>query len=89
MDQFHNEDDMSLHLVNIVNQRMGSLAMTSLHLQFDDYEDNRVLRVQCERSPQPVYVTDGEREIFYIRTGPATIEISGGQMLDYIGHRFK
>ena len=88
-DQFHNEDDLSLHLVNIVNQRMGPLAMTSLHLQFDDYEDSRVLRVQCERSHKPVYVADGEREIFYIRTGPATIELSGGQMLDYIGHRFK
>ena len=63
--------------------------MTMLHPQFDDYEDNRVLRVQCEHSPKPVYVKDGDREAFYIRTGPATIELSGGQMLDYISHRFK
>lgn len=89
VDQFPNEDNMSLHLVNIVTERMGPLAMTMLHLQFDDYEDNRVLRVRCERSHKPVYVTDGEREIFYIRTGPATIELSGGQMLDYVENRFK
>ena len=89
MDQFSNEDHMSLHLVNIVTERMGSLAMTMLHPQFDDYEDSRVLRVHCERSLKPVYVDDGEREIFYIRTGPATIELNGGQMLDYIDHRFK
>ncbi len=87
-DQFANEDQMSLHLVNIVRDRIGNLALSMLHQQFDDYGDARVLRVHCERSHKPVYVTEGGREAFYLRTGPATIELSGGDMVEYINHRF-
>ncbi len=87
-DQFPNEDRMNLHLVNIVKSRMGALVMTLVHPQFDDYDDSRVLRVECEPSSQPVYVRDGDRERFYIRTGPATTELTGRQMYDYIKSKF-
>ncbi len=87
-DQFMNEDQMSLHLVNIVKDRMGTLALSKLHQQFDDYADARVLRVHCERSHKPVYVKEGDKEVFYIRTGPATIELFGGDMVEYINHWF-
>jgi hypothetical protein len=87
-DQFPNEDRMSLHLVNLVKGRMGAGVMTMVHPQFDDYEDHRVLRVVCERSSRPVYVSNGDRESFFVRTGPATAELTGSQMMDYIGRRF-
>ena len=88
-DKFPNEDKMSLHLVNIVNSRMGPQSMIAMHTHFQDYEDNRVLVVDCVQSQSPVFVKDGNVERFYIRTGPATTELQGNQMNDYIRRRFK
>ena len=87
-DRFPNEDRMSLHLVNLVRSRMGAGVMTMVHPQFDDYEDLRILRVVCERSPQPVYLSNSGRESFFVRTGPATAELTGSQMMDYVRRRF-
>ena len=88
VDEFPNEDNMNLHLVNLVKNRMGAPVMTMVHSQFDDYEDSRVLRVSCERASNPVYIREGDREQFYIRTGPATAELTGGQMFEYVARRF-
>ena len=89
-DKFPNEDKMSLHLVNIVKTRLGAMAMTSMHVRFEDYDDDhRVLRARCLKSPAPVYVKDGEAERFYVRTGPATTELTASQIPSYVLHRFK
>lgn len=87
-DGFPNEDKMYLHLVNMVNRSMGEKTWIALHANFDDYEDGRVMVVRCDRSSFPVYVKDGNIDRFYVRTGPATNEMSGDQMLNYINHRF-
>jgi len=87
-DKFPNEDKMSLHLVNIVNARMGPQAMTAIHVHFEDYDDSRVLVIRCSRSPTPVFVND-EIERFYIRTGPSTTELTASQIQGYIKQRFK
>ena len=87
-DGFENEDKMSLHLVNIVKSRMGILAMPALHIHFDDYNDSRVMVVQCQTAPTPVFVKDGDTERFYLRTGPSTTELSPSQTQDYIKQRF-
>ena len=88
VDGFTNEDKMSLHLVNLVNSRMGPQAMTSMHAHFEDYEDNRVMVVKCGKAPKPVFVKDGDIERFFIRTGPSTTELSASQTQDYIKQRF-
>jgi len=88
-DKFPNEDKMSLHLVNIVNARMGPQAMTVIHIHFEDYDDSRVLVIRCSPSPAPVFVKDGEIERFYVRTGPSTTELTASQTQDYIEQRPK
>ena len=88
-DKFPNEDKMSLHLVNIVKNRMGPQAMTAMHVHFEDYDDSRVLVIRCSRSPAPVFVKDGEIERFYVRTGPSTTELTASQIQGYIKQRFK
>ena len=88
-DKFSSEDKMSLHLVNIVKARMGAQTMISLHMHFEDYEGRRVLAVRCVQSSVPVFVKDGKIERFYIRTGPATTELSASQTQTFIKQRFK
>jgi len=87
-DNFQNTDRMSLHLTNIVNALLGPNAMTLVHTDFVDFDDNRVLAVHCQRSPAEVYVKDNNAQRFYIRTGPATTELTGRDMVEYIGQRF-
>ena len=88
-DKFSNEDKMSLHLVNILKNRMGTQAIMSIHFHFEDYDDSRVLVARCSRSSTPCFVKDGDIERFYVRTGPSTTELPASETQNYIKHRFK
>jgi hypothetical protein len=88
VDNFSNEDKMSLHLINIVKSQMGVHALTNIHAHFDDYNNCRVMVVKCRKSTIPVFLKDGNIERFYIRTGPSTIELSASQTQEYIKQRF-
>jgi hypothetical protein len=88
-DDFQSEDKMGLHLVNLVNSRMGPHAMTYAHARFDEYEDRRVLVVDCRKSAKPIFVKEGEAEYFFIRTGPSTTELTPSQTQDYIRQRWE
>ncbi len=88
-DGFSDEDKMSLHLVNIVNSRMGPNAWAAMHASFDDYEDHRVLVVRCERSSSAVYLKNENAKQFYIRTGPSTTELSGDDLVEYVKQHFQ
>lgn len=87
-DGFENEDKMNLHLLNIVRSRIGIPAMTTMHTHFEDHDNHRVMVIRCERALEPVFVKDGEMERFYVRTGPATTELSPSQTQNYIKQRF-
>ena len=87
-DGFANEDKMNLHLTNLVNARIGKTAWTSIHANFDDYDGARVLAVRCEKARLPAYVTEGNQQMFYIRTGAATVPLPTGQAVEYIKGRF-
>ena len=88
-DNFATADKLILHLTNIVNARIGPNAMTLIHAGFDDFEDSRVLVVNCQRSPTEVYVRDDNAQRFYVRTGPSTTELTGSDMVEYVNQRFE
>ncbi len=87
VDGFENEDKMSLHLVNLIKDRMGPIFLPFLHMRFEEYKDNRVMVIECAESKSPVYVKDGTIERFYIRTGPSTSELSASQIHEYLKKR--
>ena len=88
-DGFSDEDKMSLHLVNIVNSKMGPNAWAAMRASFDDYEEHRVLVVRCERSSSAVYLKNENAKQFYIRTGPSTTELSGDDLVEYVKQHFQ
>jgi hypothetical protein len=87
-DKFANEDQLSLHLVNIIKERMGVLAVTNSHIHFDDYRGVRIAVLTCRKSSAPVFLKDGNIERFYIRTGPSTTELTASEAQEYIKYRF-
>lgn len=87
-DGFASEDAMSLHLTNIVNDRMGPTTWAFMHMNFDDLDDERILVVRCERSKGPVYVHVEGQQHFYVRTGPATTSLGISDATEYIKNHF-
>ena len=88
-DKFQNEDKMSLFLVDLVRSRLGVSAQTYISHHFEDYEEERVLVIDVERSPEPVFTKDGDSDRFFVRSGPSTAEFSMSDATEYIRHRFK
>ncbi len=88
-DGFENEDRMSLHLVNLVKDRMGPIVMPFIHARFEDHDGCRVMVIESSKAKTPVFVKDGNIERFFIRTGPSTTELSASQTQEYIKQRYK
>jgi predicted HTH transcriptional regulator len=87
-DQFANEDKMYLHLVNLVNERIGPQHMMYIHPRFEDMQEGRVLVVECWSARSPACLKDNNIERFFIRTGASTTELSLSQMQDFVKQRF-
>ncbi|WP_296596599.1 DUF262 domain-containing protein [Phenylobacterium sp.] len=88
-DRFPNEDKMSLHLVNLIRERLGDVFLPYVHPRFEDSRGQRVLVVRCERGPRAAFVKDGQVQRFYVRGGNATAELSGNAITEYVSQRFK
>ena len=86
-DGFANEDKMNLHLTELVNDKIGKHAWSSIRTWFDEHQGTRVLVVRCEKSATPVHVKE-ENERFYIRTGNATNYLSVREGHEYISANF-
>lgn len=89
VDGFVNEDKLHLHLVNLLNDRIGSHWTMYLHPRFEEHDGKRILAVDCQPSRVPVYVKDGQLQRFYVRAGNSTSELQGAQSQDYIKLRFR
>jgi predicted HTH transcriptional regulator len=87
-DGFHDEDKMSLHLINLLKDRIGAQHSISIQSRFDSYNGARILVVECSPSPIAVYVKDGSAEKFFVRYGPSTLELTGSAAQEYIKQRF-
>lgn len=86
--KFPNEDKMDLHLGNLIKSRIGASHMMYIHPRFDDYNDARVMVIDCSPSKSPVFVKDEKNERFYMRTGAATAELPASQVQEFIKKRF-
>ena len=89
VDGFSNEDKMYLHLVNLINGKIGPQHMMHIQPRFDDYDHARVLVVECKKGKAPVYVKDGNNEKFFVRTGASTTELTVSLVQEYIKQRFQ
>ena len=87
-DGFANQDKMSLHLVNLVRDRIGELFLPYVHLEFVELDGETILSVRCEKAPKPAFVKDGNAQKFFVRAANSTAELNGQAMIDYSNQRF-
>ncbi len=87
-DGFPNEDKLSLHLVNLLKDRLGGQNAIRVHPHFEGHDGARILVIACELAKSPVWVKDGGAERFFVRYGPSTQELVGAASHEYIKQRF-
>ncbi len=87
-DGFSSEDKLHQHLDNLIKGRIGPEFTMWIHPRFEEYQDKRVLAVECWESKKPVFVKDGSADRFYIRTGVSTTELTTAQAHEFIKQRF-
>ena len=88
-DGFSSEDRMNLHLVNLVKSRMMAQTMTMVHIYFEDFQENRIMKVVCDPSHTPVYLKENNEERFYVRMGASTDHLPPSQIPSYTKSRFE
>ncbi len=88
-DGFESEDKMLLHFDNLLKDRVGGQFTLYVHPHLTDLEDKRVLTINVRPARSPAFLKDGENQRFFVRAGASTAELTGLQMQEYIGQRFK
>ncbi len=87
-DQFLNEDKYLLHFSNLVSSKIGSQYCRKIKWSLVSYKTGKVLCVECTPSTKAVFLKSDNEEQFFIRTGPATVELTTSQVLDYAQDHF-
>ncbi len=87
-DNFENADRMTLHLVNLITQRIGSEHAPLISTRYDNVGPRRVLTIECRRSPRPVFMKGERDDMFFIRLLASTAELTARKAQDYIRDNF-
>jgi hypothetical protein len=86
-DKFPNDDKYLRHFSAIFEQHIG--------LNFSDFVEFALLPakgvsvfvVRCRRSPRPVFITTKKDEMFFIRSGPSSRQLTTSQVITYLEER--
>lgn len=85
---FDNKDKMGLHLSNIISAQIGNQFLPYMSTQMVDFDDDRtVIHVKCRPCERPVFLKDGKIEMFYVRKGPQSEELTGMALIGYVNGR--
>ncbi len=87
-DGFSNNDKLALHLINLVDARIGREFRPYISPHFTDYQGKQILLVICNAAPDPAFVKDSQFSRFFVRGGNATVELSGTELTSYLKRRF-
>ena len=87
--KFGNTDHWSLWLMDRMVQATNPVAATNLKVSFVEIDGKTVARIDVKPSISPVFATDNEgRKVFFVRTGPATVELGGDDLLLFLKKDF-
>jgi len=89
-DKFENEDKFSLHLTNIIKEKIGKKHLHLINFKILHVKDKAVMKVACKKSSKEVFLKPTPREEeFYTRIGPSNSQIVGSELIEFVDKRFK
>jgi len=86
---FHkgNEDNFLLYFKNLLKDKIGAKFYDFFDTNIVNVQGEKVLVVECNHSPADPCFLDGEE--FFVRTTPATDQLIGAKMVEYINIHFE
>lgn len=87
-DSFPTSDRFCLHFTNLIKEHIGNQYLPYISFDVINLNNKYILKVDCIRSPRPVFLRLNKDEQFYIRIGPASVQISGSKLIEYIRNNF-
>lgn len=81
-------DGYQQFLVNLVSTNIGKELCAYLSISFHPANAQEICVVRASKSPQPVYVQDGQQTRFYVRTGNTTQELGTRESVSYISQHW-
>jgi hypothetical protein len=86
MAKFHeNEDKFLLHFNSLIKAKIGEDFYPFIEYRIVDIDKAKVLFVECKPSTSPCYYDEEE---FFVRTNPATNQLKGPKLVEYIKRHF-
>jgi hypothetical protein len=83
-DRFENADKALLHFNNLVNQQIGTEFSRYLESRVIEVQGKNVLAVHCLPAAAPAILDTGKAEEFYVRSGPASRQLTLSQFYDWL-----
>lgn len=89
-DNFENTDKFTLHLTNLIKEKIGQKFLHLIKIQSVLIEGKTIILVDCGKSKLPVFLKlASNEEEFYIRSGPASIQAKASELVEYVKGRFE
>ena len=86
---FESRDKLNLHLTNLIASQIGNEFLPFISFRLSDHDGKGVMRIVCRKSGSPVFLKEGKRETFFVRSGPSSVELHGMDTLNYVDNRFR
>ena len=72
----------------MISSSIGNEYLPYIKFKLVDFDEKRsVMRVVCARSRKPVFLKEGKVEIFFVRSGPSSVELAGMNLINYVKNR--
>lgn len=87
-ESFDSRDRMNLHMTNLISSQIGDEFLPYIRFKLINFGENgekAVMRVTCKSCKIPVFLKDNKTEQYYVRSGPSSTELTGSDMIRYIG----
>jgi len=79
-----NPDGFFQHVVSLILSFVGAEYTSFVQIVFEDIGKETVAIVKVERSPNPVFIKEGEQRYFYVRSGNTSRELNPEEVYNYI-----
>lgn len=84
-----NRDGFELFLTELLLGAMGKDIATSIRTTFHEVDGKDVCRVTVAAGPRPVFLKEGNDEVFYLRAGNSTRRLSTREAVQYCKTRWQ
>ena len=84
-----NRDGFELFLTELLLGAMGKDVATCIRTTFHEVEGKDVCRITVAAGPRPVFLKEGNDEVFYLRTGNSTRRLSTREAVQYCKTRWQ